>query len=155
VPGWLIITRSINTRTESFGMPIPEDASAQAGKQVAAAFLQAIEHGDDAALRSLTAPGFVWWVCGWGDREGDVFLEALSRTMRGFVRRQLRITGLTAEGERVAVEAEGHFERPGLSYRNTYHYLFIVRDGCIVSGREYFDTAAAAAAFGPPPEATP
>ncbi len=131
------------------------DTSTQTPKQVAAAFLQAIEHGDDAALRALTAPGFVWWVAGWGDSQGDAFLEALSRTIRAFPQRQLRIIGLTAEGERVAVEAEGHFERPGLAYRNTYHYLFIVRDGRIVSGREYFDTAVAAAAFGPPRGATP
>lgn len=48
--------------------------------------------------------------------------------MRGFAHRQ-RVTGPTAEGEQVAVEAEGQFEQSGLVYRNAYHCLFIVRDG--------------------------
>lgn len=120
-------------------------------KQVAVAFLQAIEDGDATALEALLAPSFHWWVAGWGERSRADLLAALSRTMEAFPSRRLTPTGITAEGERVAVEAEGRFERPGLLYCNTYHYLFIVRDGCITSGREYFDTAAARAAFGPPP----
>ena len=120
-------------------------------KQVAAAFLQAIEDGDAAALEVLLAPSFHWWVAGWGERSRTELLAALSRTMTAFPSRRLAIKGVTAEGDRVAVEAEGRFERPGLLYCNTYHYLFIVRDGRIASGREYFDTAVARAAFGPPP----
>lgn len=128
--------------------------AAEAGKQTAADFLRAIERGDEAALESLLAPGFHWWVAGWGPRTRAELLSGLQRAMRGFETRRITTTGFTAEGERVAVEAEGHFERPGLVYRNTYHYLFIVRDGCIASGREYFDTAAAAAVFGAPPGAS-
>jgi ketosteroid isomerase-like protein len=123
-------------------------------KQVAAAFLQAIEDGDAAALEALLAPSFHWWVAGRGARSRSELLAALSRTMAAFPSRHLEIKGVTVEGERVAVEAEGRFERPGLLYCNTYHYLFIVRDGRITSGREYFDTAAAGAAFGPPPPQT-
>ena len=131
------------------------DTAAQANKQVAAAFLKAIEDGDEAALAALLSPSFTWWVARWGDRSRAEFLAAVTRTMRGFAERRITTTGVTAEGERVAVEAEGHFERPGLVYRNTYHYLFIVRDGRVAGGREYFDTSAAAAAFGPSPGATP
>ena len=120
-------------------------------KQVAAAFLRAIEDGDAPALEALLAPSFHWWVAGWGVRSRAELLGALSRTMASFPSRRLTTIGVTAEGERVAVEAEGRFERPGLVYANTYHYLFIVRDGLITSGREYFDTAVARAAFGPPP----
>ncbi|MDB5885901.1 MAG: hypothetical protein JWR74_2072 [Polaromonas sp.] len=124
---------------------------ARTSQQVAAAFLQAIEDGNAADLESLLAPTFHWWVAGWGERSRTELLAALSRTMAAFPSRRLAVKGVTAEGERVAVEAEGRFERPGLLYCNTYHYLFIVRDGRIASGREYFDTAAAGAAFGPPP----
>lgn len=120
-------------------------------KRVATAFLAAIADGDGAALEALLAPDFHWWVAGWGERSRAALLTALDRTMAGFSTRRITVTGITAEGERVAVEAEGHFERPGLIYCNTYHYLFIVRDGQIASGREYFDTAAASAVFGPPP----
>ncbi|MBT9475197.1 nuclear transport factor 2 family protein [Polaromonas sp.] len=119
-------------------------------KQVAAAFLQAIEDGDATALEALLAPSFHWWVAGWGDRTRAELLGALSRTMAAFPSRRLTTIGVTAEGERVAVEAEGRFERPGLVYANTYHYLFILQDGRITSGREYFDTAVARAAFGSP-----
>lgn len=118
--------------------------------EVARAFLRAIEAGDAPALDALLDPAFHWWVAAYGERTRAAFLEGVTRTMRGFEQRQVTVTGITTEGERVAVEAEGRFERPGLVYRNTYHYLFIVRDGRIVSGKEYFDTAAAAAAFGPP-----
>jgi ketosteroid isomerase-like protein len=127
------------------------DQITHTNKQVAAAFLRAIEDGDATALEALLAPSFHWWVAGWGARTRAELLGALARTMAAFPSRRLTSTGVTAEGERVAVEAEGRFERPGLVYANTYHYLFIVRDGRIASGREYFDTAAARAAFGPPP----
>lgn len=123
-------------------------------KQVATAFLQSIEDGDATALEALLAPSFHWWVAGWGARSRTELLAALSRTMTAFPSRRLSVIGVTAEGERVAVEAEGRFERPGLLYCNTYHYLFIVRDGRITSGCEYFDTAAARAAFGSPPSPT-
>lgn len=125
---------------------------ATANKQVASDFLRAIEAGDMPALEPLLAPAFQWWVSGWGKRSRIEFLNALSRTIGAFPSRRLTPGGFTAEGERVAVEAEGRFERPGLLYCNTYHYLFIVRDGLITSGREYFDTSAARAAFGPPPQ---
>lgn len=127
------------------------DQLTNTNQQVAAAFLQAIEDGDATALEALLAPSFHWWVAGWGARSRAELLAALARTMAAFPSRRLSATGVTAEGERVAVEAEGRFERPGLVYANTYHYLFIIRDGCIASGREYFDTAVARAAFGPPP----
>ena len=49
--------------------------------------------------------------------------------------------GLTAEGDRVAVEAESYAKmKNGKTYQNTYHFLFIVRDGKIQSVKEYLDT---------------
>jgi uncharacterized protein len=129
------------------------DPVAQANKLVATRFLHAIETGELPTIEALLDPGFHWWVAAWGDRTRAAFIEGLKRTMSGFEQREVKVIGITAEGERVAVEAEGRFERPGLVYRNTYHYLFIVRDGRITRGCEYFDTAAAAAAFGPPPGA--
>ena len=55
----------------------------------------------------------------------------------------LRVTpkGITAEGDRVAVEAESYAKmKNGKTYQNTYHFLFIVRDGKIQSVKEYLDT---------------
>jgi len=51
------------------------------------------------------------------------------------------ITGITAEGERVAVEAvcDG-VHASGKRYQNEYHFLFIFRDGKLVTLKEYMDT---------------
>ena len=49
--------------------------------------------------------------------------------------------GLTAEGDRVAVEAESYGEMAtGKIYNNLYHFLLEVRDGKIHAVREYLDT---------------
>jgi len=62
---------------------------------------------------------------------------------------KITITGTTAEGDRVAVEAfsNGSFAN-GRKYNNTYHFLFVIRDGKIHVLKEYFDTQHAAYAFG-------
>lgn len=55
----------------------------------------------------------------------------------------LRLTpqALTAEGDRVAVEAESYGETiSGKVYNNLYHFLIEVRDGKIQAVREYTDT---------------
>jgi len=55
----------------------------------------------------------------------------------------LRLTpkALTAEGDRVAVEAEGYGETTkGKVYNNRYHFLIEVQDGKIQAVREYTDT---------------
>lgn len=55
---------------------------------------------------------------------------------------QLKVVGVTAEGERVAIEVESRsVNKAGMVYNNRYHFLFVVRDGQIVEGREYLDSA--------------
>lgn len=50
-------------------------------------------------------------------------------------------TGMTAEGDKVAVEAKSHAEFPsGFVYENEYHFLVAVRDGKISSVKEFLDT---------------
>jgi hypothetical protein len=54
---------------------------------------------------------------------------------------QLKIRGLTAEGDRVAMEAWGSGTSvTGAAYNNTYHLLFVIRDGKVREAREYLDT---------------
>lgn len=49
--------------------------------------------------------------------------------------------GLTAEGDRVALEAQSYGEHVnGKVYENKYHFLFIVRDAKVQTVREYLDT---------------
>jgi ketosteroid isomerase-like protein len=51
------------------------------------------------------------------------------------------IVALTAEGDRVAIEATGEGTTVlGRGYRQDYHFLMRVRDGKIVEWKEYMDT---------------
>jgi ketosteroid isomerase-like protein len=51
------------------------------------------------------------------------------------------VTGLTAEEDRVAMEAYSHVLNPnGRLYNNFYHYLFKVKDGQLTLFKEYQDT---------------
>ncbi len=50
------------------------------------------------------------------------------------------ITGMTAEGARVAAEVEGDADTPAGAFHNRYHFLFEVRDGLIVVTKEYADS---------------
>ena len=63
---------------------------------------------------------------------------------------QLSVDGITAEGERVAVEAHSYAKLVnGQIYNNIYHYAFEVRDGKIQKMREYCCTAHAMERLGP------
>ena len=62
-------------------------------------------------------------------------LDAFPRGLR------FTVTGMTAEGDRVAVEAESDgVHASGKHYHNLYHFLIRLRDGKIVESREYMDT---------------
>jgi ketosteroid isomerase-like protein len=60
----------------------------------------------------------------------------------------IAVTGVTAEGERVAIEGTGRGRLSnGRDYDNTYHFLVIVRDGRVSSVREYMDSQHVAEVF--------
>ncbi len=62
-------------------------------------------------------------------------LEAFPQGLR------FSITAMTAEGERVAVEAESDgMHVSGRHYHNFYHFLFEFRDGLVLQLKEYMDT---------------
>jgi ketosteroid isomerase-like protein len=54
---------------------------------------------------------------------------------------KLTVKGMTAEGERVAVEAEVRaVTSKGQNYNNLYHFLFEMRNGKVQAVKEYCDT---------------
>ncbi|WP_030382163.1 MULTISPECIES: nuclear transport factor 2 family protein [unclassified Streptomyces] len=58
------------------------------------------------------------------------------------------VTGVTAEGGRVAVEAESTGTLSNGNVLNqVYHFLFEIEDDKVVAAREYIDTAHAVAVF--------
>lgn len=115
-------------------------------KQRVREFFAILNRGDVAALIAAYAE--------------DARLETLGDTLisGSFSREQIRaaagqifevfpqglrftIDAMTAEGERVAVEARSHGRHvSGRDYSNRYHFLFVLRDGRVTLLREYMDT---------------
>jgi uncharacterized protein len=112
-------------------------------RKIAVALLEAFVAQDQDRIRELVHEDAQWWV---GSRKGTMNRDELisnSASVMGSARRKaIKVTGTTAEGERVAVEFEGDIVlADGTPYNNIYHTLFVVRDGRVVSAREYLDTA--------------
>ncbi len=99
---------------------------------------------------SLLTDDVTWWVPGRGTvtkAEFKGMAVAFRQMLAGPF--SLTVKGVTAEGDRVAVEAESLGKlRNGKTYNNTYHFLFLFRDGKIYQAKEYNDSAHAAEIFG-------
>jgi len=96
-----------------------------------------------------------WWVGGKTTLSGTYakpqFMELLGgiapQAPKGLA---LTPVAMTAEGDRVAVEATSYAEfNNGRVYQNEYHFAIVVRNGRIVSVREYLDTEHVTATFAP------
>jgi uncharacterized protein len=101
----------------------------------------------DAALDALSDSAS-WWIQGnlplsgtWSKTKLVEFMRSqlLGATVDGAL--MLRVKGVTAEGDREAVEVEGLAKmKSSKSYHNSYPFLCEVRNGKIQSIREYLDT---------------
>ena len=120
-------------------------------KQVVARFWQAFSTGEyETSLSLLDDNEFSWWIL--GDKEqfplagtmNKAEFEQLLNGVSGNTVDGLTMTpsGWTAEGERVAMEAESYAKMTnGKVYNNFYHFLHIVRNGKICAVKEFLDTA--------------
>ena len=115
-------------------------------KSIALAFVDAISRGDSQAIQDAYAEDGTCWTLGTMPISGrfgkaevaqaassvlDVFPDGLAFTVHQ----------MTAEGDRVAIEAESHGQHiSGKKYNNVYHFLMRVRDGKIIEWKEYMDT---------------
>ena len=81
-----------------------------------------------------------------GKAETLAQMGAVAGLLEGF---EFTIRGITAQDNRVAVEAESRaVHKPsGKTYNNFYHFLFEVADGRIKVMKEYCDTRHAAEVF--------
>lgn len=120
--------------------------SVEENKRVIEGFIKSLDQGDAEGILGAYAPDVSIWTAGsnWFSGEhdlaeaGELVASILGQFPQGL---QFRIEGLTAEGDRVAVEAESQGRhRDGRSYCNKYHFLFVLRDGKIVRMKEYMDT---------------
>lgn len=123
--------------------------SIEANKKLVLSYFENFSAGKvDAFLAHMTDTA-TWWIAGKPGSHGIAGTKTkaefgeLFRGSGAFLRNGLRITPkvLTAEDDRVAVEAESYGETvSGKIYNNEYHFLITVRDGKIQEVKEYMDT---------------
>ena len=117
-------------------------------KETALAFIASLSRGEPDA--SLLCEDVTWWVPGLGTFDQKGFF-ALADNFATLVKGPavMTIVAVTAEDDRVAIEAAGEAELlDGRAYSNTYHFLFYLRDGKIRHVREHNNTAVPMALFG-------
>ena len=119
-------------------------------KQVMTEYVAALAAGDAEAVRGFFAEDATWWLVGdlpmsgtWEGRDAimdDFFGTAMAHYEPGSI--SLVVTGMVAEGERVALEWTSRARTTaGEPYENFCIGVFTLRDGRIAAVREYMDTA--------------
>src|ERR1700691_181464 len=123
-------------------------------KKLVRSFFENLSGGNAPADFDALGDAATWWIQGnilslSGTRTKPQFAELLGQiSSRIDGPLTLRVKGVTAEGDRVAVEAESFAKmKSGKTYQNRYHFLCEVRDGKIQAVREYLDTMHAADAL--------
>ena len=118
----------------------------QRNKQLAQAFFDALNRGDVPALLDAYADDGYCHTMGNTLISGKFSKAQIAAAAGGIFQvfpQGIRFTiqAMTAEGERVAVEAESEGQHvSGKLYSNQYHFLFRFRDGKVVEFKEYMDT---------------
>ena len=120
----------------------------KSNKDIITRFLNAVEVGDVDTIEELQAPDCSWWVLGRGDISRETYTNDVRGMLLAATPRKVNIIGLVAEGDNVAAEIRSEFHFGDRVYANEYHDLFVLRDGKIIHGREYCDTAKVARFFG-------
>ena len=122
-------------------------------KRIARELIDALGRADTGKVLELYAEDFELWTPGSLPFSGVHTREEVAPMMDGVLGifpsgLTFTITGMTAEGERVAVEAESHGQHAsGALYHNRYHFLIVIRDGKIRRLKEYMDTLHAQEVF--------
>jgi ketosteroid isomerase-like protein len=124
------------------------DDSGATNKAIVADFFATFSTGNVAAIVDALADGGGWWVSGrlegmsgrFPKEEFGALLEGAKSSYRHGAL-TIRLNSMIAEGDKVAVEAEGHAELlDGRVYAPIYHFLILIQDGKIKEVREYMDT---------------
>jgi len=118
----------------------------QRNKQAAQAFFDILNRGDVPALVNAYAEDGRCVTMGNTLISGTYTRDQVAAAAGGIYQvfpQGIRFTikAMTAEGERVAVEAESEGAHvSGQTYSNHYHFLMRFRDGKVVEFKEYMDT---------------
>jgi len=115
-------------------------------RRLALDLMDDINHADTERILALYADDAVVWTPGSMPFSGLHQRSELRPLVEGILGMfpdglHIEIHGVTAQGERVAIEAESHARTAsGKQYNNHYHFLVIVRNGKIAELKEYMDT---------------
>lgn len=124
-------------------------------KRIARELLEASAVHDGAKFDALLHPNATYWTLG----KPHLFRASGEKTRAAIVAYMsspsifpggvaVRFGAVTAEGNRVAIEAETEGRMPdGRVYTNLYHYLMEFEDGLVSRVKEYLDTQAAVEFF--------
>jgi ketosteroid isomerase-like protein len=123
---------------------------ASENKQLVIEFFGHLSAGRRPEALAMLAEDGTWWAPQMGivsKRQFAKLMGGIDAIMKGPI--QLTPKRITAEEDRVAVEAEGHGDLVnGKHYHNTYHFLVVVHGGKVREVKEYNDTKYAADTFG-------
>jgi hypothetical protein len=118
-------------------------------KKIAIKFFEALSSGSETYLDFYTDDSIIWTAGDnaiGGTRTKQEIIEFAQGVLDSFPNGiTFKITGITGENERVAVEVDGEaIHASGLPYNNQYHFLLTIKDGKILELKEYMDTQLAA-----------
>jgi ketosteroid isomerase-like protein len=114
-------------------------ATREAKKAVVRAYLAACDQGDMAKIDATLAPDAAWWILSRQHFDRNTIMAVNQKRFSAEGHRQTQILGVAVDGDRVAIEYETAAPHNGAMGYNIHHDLFIVRNGAIVSGREYLN----------------
>lgn len=113
-------------------------------ERVVRAFLDTVERG--ASIAAMLTEDFTWYIPGKGRLGGRYTRDELGKLLGPFFAMiegpvRFSVNHVTAQDDRVAVDCESYAAmRRGGEYRNTYHFLFRLREGRIFEIKEFLDT---------------
>jgi len=115
-------------------------------KRIVRELFDALSRADSKRVLDLYADDVEVWTSGRLPFSGTYGRDEVAPRMEGILGAfpeglEFVIRGMTAEGDRVAVEAESRgVHASGKPYNNLYHFLVVIRDGRVRQFKEYMDT---------------
>ena len=124
-------------------------SESEKNKEIAIKFFEALSSGSEAYLDFYNDDSIIWTAGDnaiGGTRTKKEIITFAKDILEAFPNGiEFKITGITAENERVAVEVQGDaIHISGKPYNNFYHFLLKIKDGKIIELKEYMDTQLAA-----------
>lgn len=127
---------------------VPTLSTPARNKEITQTFLDIFSTGNVNAILNCLHDNATWWISGKIDGISGTYSkteigELLSGVTSAYKQGALpvRVLGMTAEEDRVAIEAESYAElHNGKIFNNQYHFLLKVADEKVIQVREYSDT---------------